>query len=66
MKVGNRLDKILALLGSRRLLQKSVFVARAGLDGERVETDLSRLRVEDPHLGYLSTIIVDAKKEVSP
>ncbi len=66
MKVGKRLGGILELLASRELLQRSVFVARAGLDGERIETDLSRLVVADPHLGYLSTIIIDAKKERLP
>jgi precorrin-2/cobalt-factor-2 C20-methyltransferase len=66
MKVGKRLGGILDLLASRELLERSVFVARAGLDGERIETDLGRLEVEDPHLGYLSTIIIDARKESVP
>jgi precorrin-2/cobalt-factor-2 C20-methyltransferase len=66
MKVGKRLEGILELLGKRRLIHRSVFVSRAGLDGERIETDLDRLQVEDPPLGYLSTIIIDARKEFSP
>lgn len=65
MKVGKRLEAILGLLRNQRLIERCVFVARAGLDGERIETDLARLLVTDPHLGYLSTIIVDAKKEQS-
>ncbi len=63
MKVGKRLQSVLELLRERSLLGRSVFVARAGLDGERIETDLGNLQVSDPHLGYLSTIIVDARKE---
>ena len=63
MKVGKRLDAILDLLGSRGLLDRSVFVARAGLEGERIETDLEHLKKDDPQLGYLSTMIVDARKE---
>jgi precorrin-2 methylase len=66
MKVGKRLGTILDLLASRGLLERSVFVARAGLDGERIETDLSGLEARDPNLGYLSTIIVDARKESVP
>lgn len=63
MKVGKRLAEILDLLGKHELLSRSVFVARAGLDGERIETDLENLDVQDPHLGYLSVILVDARKE---
>jgi precorrin-2/cobalt-factor-2 C20-methyltransferase len=63
MKVGKRLEEIVRLLSRHGLADKSVFVARAGLNGERIETDLTRLKIEDPHLGYLSIIIVDARKE---
>lgn len=66
MKVGKRLRPVLELLAAQGLIDKSVFVARAGLEEQRVETDLSRLEIRDPHLGYLSTIIVDARKAYQP
>ena len=65
MKVGKRLPEIIALLEQRGLARRSVFVARAGLDGERVETDLTRLKGEGAELGYLSVILVPAEREVS-
>ena len=43
MKIGKRLPEIVALLEARGLARRSVFVARAGLEGERVETDLTKL-----------------------
>jgi precorrin-2/cobalt-factor-2 C20-methyltransferase len=63
MKVGKRLEEIVRLLLKHGLADQSVFVARAGLNGERIEADLVRLKNEDPQVGYLSTIIVDARKE---
>jgi precorrin-2/cobalt-factor-2 C20-methyltransferase len=65
MKVGKRLEEIVRLLSRHGLASQSVFVARAGLDGERIETDLTLLTTEDPHVGYLSCIIVDARKDIS-
>jgi precorrin-2/cobalt-factor-2 C20-methyltransferase len=62
MKVGKRLPEIVALLEQRGLARRSVFVARAGLDGERVETDLTRLKSEGAELGYLSVILVPAQR----
>ncbi len=65
MKVGKRLPEIVALLEARGLAQRSVFVARVGLEGERVETDLTRLKAGGEQLGYLSVILVPAERKVS-
>ena len=62
MKVGKRLEKLLDLLQSRDLIDQAVFVARAGQPGQRLETDLRRLRQESPEAGYLSIILVHAEK----
>lgn len=64
MKVGRRLPEIVALLEARGLAQRSVFVARVGLEGERVETDLTRLKAGGEQLGYLSVILVPAQRQV--
>ena len=63
MKVGKRLPEIVALLEARGLASRSVFVARAGLEGERVETDLTKLKGEGEQLGYLSVILVPAERK---
>jgi precorrin-2/cobalt-factor-2 C20-methyltransferase len=60
MKVGKRLQGILALLDKTGLLGEAVFVANAGMKNERVETDLRKLFNENPETGYLSTILVNA------
>jgi precorrin-2/cobalt-factor-2 C20-methyltransferase len=65
MKIGKRLREILEILGEFGLIEKSVFVARAGLDREHIETDLHKLQVEDPEAGYLSVIIVHASRRLA-
>ncbi len=63
MKIGKRLPQILDLLEGAGALARSVFVSRAGMPDQRIETDLTRLR-EDPEAGYLSLILVQAKNGV--
>ncbi|MHB8770968.1 MAG: precorrin-2 C(20)-methyltransferase [Syntrophales bacterium] len=60
MKIGKRLPEILDLLEAEGLLEASVFVSRATMADERIETDLRRLRAEAPEAGYLSIILVHA------
>lgn len=60
MKVGRRLQRVLDVLESRRLLGQTVLVSRAGMTQQYVETDLRRLRGQADDVGYLSTLIVDA------
>ena len=58
MKIADRLQRVLDILQSRRLLGSGVFVARAGMPEQRVETDLTKLRDTEPEAGYLSILIV--------
>lgn len=60
MKIGKRLPELLALLEGEELLGKSVFVSRATMADERIETDLRRLKAEAAEAGYLSIILVHA------
>lgn len=60
MKVGERLQDILLILEEAGVLEKSVFVAHAGQENQRVETDLRKLKHADARTGYLSLILVHA------
>jgi precorrin-2/cobalt-factor-2 C20-methyltransferase len=62
MKIGPRLNQILDLLQEASLLEQGVFVCRAGMEAQRVETDLGSLRGTDADAGYLSIILVHAHK----
>lgn len=62
MKIGKRLVSILELLEAEGLLDKAVFIGRAGQEGQHIETDLRRLRTEPPTTGYLSLILVHAER----
>ncbi len=60
MKIGKRLPELLDLLDTEGLLEASVFVSHATMAGQRIETDLRRLKVDGPEAGYLSIILVHA------
>ncbi len=60
MKVGGHLGEILDLLEETDTLDTSVFVSRAGMPDERIETDLRKLRGAERTAGYLSIILVQA------
>ncbi|MCX5821100.1 MAG: precorrin-2 C(20)-methyltransferase [Deltaproteobacteria bacterium] len=62
MKIGKRLPEVLDLLDGEGLLESSVFVSHATMAGQRIETDLRRLKAEAPEAGYLSIILVHANK----
>jgi len=62
MKIGKRLPQILDLLEEFGLLGNGVFVARAGLPGQRIETDLNNLRGADAAVGNLAVILVDTQQ----
>ncbi|OPY86908.1 MAG: Cobalt-precorrin-2 C(20)-methyltransferase [Syntrophaceae bacterium PtaU1.Bin231] len=63
MKIGRRLPEILDLLEETGLMDRGVFVAHAGMEGQRVETDLRNLRNLGPEAGYLSILLVHTGKE---
>lgn len=58
MKIGRQLQELIALLERSGALERSVFVSRAGLPEQRVETDLRRLRGAEENAGNLAVIIV--------
>jgi precorrin-2/cobalt-factor-2 C20-methyltransferase len=60
MKIGRRLREVLNLLEEAKVIDRSVFVSHAGMENERVETNLRRLSAEDPQAGYLSIILAHA------
>lgn len=62
MKIGKRLRELLDLLDGEGFLERSVFVSHVGMEAERIETDLRRLKAEGPEAGYLSIILVHAGK----
>jgi len=64
MKVGSKLDKVMALLGKLDLLKHSVLVSHLGQPGEKMIHDLSSLNKVQRE-GYLSVIIVKIPKEAS-
>ena len=63
MKIANRLDAIIALLEEKGVIDRSILVSRAGMEGQRIEADLRLLRGQDETLGYLSIIIVNVDEE---
>lgn len=63
MKIGRQLQAIIDLLDKNGLLDQSVFVARAGLPDQRVETDLRALREADPAAGNLAIILIHTEKD---
>ena len=63
MKIGRRLPDILNILEDAGVIDESVFVSRAGMSDQRVETDLRALRNENPEAGYLSIILVHSGGE---
>ncbi len=63
MKIGRYLPEIIDLLDDNDLLGQSVFVARAGLPDQRVETDLRRLRGAASATGNLAIILIHTEKD---
>lgn len=62
MKVGKRLQNILGLLEELDAMDESVFVANAGMENQRLETDLEKLKGQSDQTGYLSTILIKSRK----
>jgi precorrin-2/cobalt-factor-2 C20-methyltransferase len=62
MKIAKRLHGIIDLLDAEGLIESSVFISHAGMENQRIETDLRLLRNEKPEAGYLSIILVHAGK----
>lgn len=63
MKIGKRLGRVLELLKASGRVDDAILVARAGLAGERIETNMRNLRPEASEEANLSVILVHASKE---
>lgn len=61
MKIGKRLPDILAIMEETGVIDHGVFVSRAGMLDQRVETDLRAMRIDSPEVGYLSIILIHAE-----
>ncbi len=59
MKVGKRLDKILDLLDELNLMERSVYAAKVGLEGQRLVKNLRELKGDPRACEYISTILVN-------
>jgi precorrin-2/cobalt-factor-2 C20-methyltransferase len=58
MKVGRRLGRVLDFIEQAGFLNRAVYVARAGLEGQQVEVDLRKLRHQEQEADYLSILLV--------
>jgi precorrin-2/cobalt-factor-2 C20-methyltransferase len=58
MKIGKRLGRVIDILQEKNLLQHSVFIQKAGLPGQRIEFDLSKISRSEEGAGNLSIILV--------
>jgi precorrin-2/cobalt-factor-2 C20-methyltransferase len=63
MKIGKRLGRIIDILEAAGAVGRSVFISHAGMENERVVTDLGTMRGEAAETGYLSIILVRGKGE---
>jgi precorrin-2/cobalt-factor-2 C20-methyltransferase len=61
MKVGSKLDEVVALLEELDLLESSVLVSRVGCPEEKIIRDFHSLRKDDRG-GYLSVMIVKTRR----
>lgn len=62
MKIDRRLPEILGIMEETGVIERAVMVSRAGMQDQRIETDLSALRNCDPRAGYLSIILIHTSK----
>lgn len=58
MKVGRRLVKVIDLIEQAGFLDRAVYVARAGLEGQQIETDMRKLRQQNKEADYLSILLI--------
>ena len=63
MKIGRRLQQALDELERRGLTDRAVWVSRAGMPQQRIETDLRRLQAAPDETGYLSILLVQTEAD---
>jgi precorrin-2/cobalt-factor-2 C20-methyltransferase len=62
MKIDKRLPEILDIMEETGVIERAVMVSRAGMEDQRIETNLRSLRNCDPQTGYLSIILIHTAK----
>ncbi|HCS76826.1 MAG TPA: precorrin-2 C(20)-methyltransferase [Syntrophaceae bacterium] len=62
MKIGKRLPAVIDILETQGLLDHAVYISRVGMQDERLETNLRLLRHEGEETGYLSVILISARR----
>ncbi len=65
MKIGKKVVPVLKLLEESGYIDDAVLVTRAGLPGQRIETDLKNLDAGVSDEANLSVILVHASKEAT-
>ncbi|MEW6356528.1 MAG: precorrin-2 C(20)-methyltransferase [Planctomycetota bacterium] len=63
MKIGKHLPQVLDAIEEGGAIDRAVFVSHVGMENERIETDLGKLRDEGSEAGYLSIILVRPAEE---
>jgi precorrin-2/cobalt-factor-2 C20-methyltransferase len=64
MKIGKRLGDILAILDDTGVIDRAVFVQRAGHPTQIIERDLRKLRNQSTEAGYLSVILIHTTPKI--
>lgn len=62
MKIDKKLPEIMNMMEETGVIERAVMVSRAGMEDQRIETDLRTLKNCDPQAGYLSIILVHTAK----
>ena len=62
MKIDKKLPEIINIMEETGVLERAVMVSRAGMEDQRIETDLRALKNCDPQAGYLSIILIHTAK----
>jgi len=58
MKIDKRLPEIINIMEETGVIERAVMVSRAGMEDQRIETDLRVLQNCEPQTGYLSIILI--------
>ena len=62
MKIDKRLPEIINIMEETGVIERAVMVSRAGMEDQRIETDLRVLQNCEPQTGYLSIILIHTAK----
>jgi len=62
MKIDKRLPEIINIMEETGVIERAVMVSRAGMEDQRIATDLRALRNCEPQTGYLSIILIHTAK----